>query len=73
MVFLGFVRWLEDERQTEVAQFGVAIGVNQDILRLEISVDDAQTMKSFEAQNHISCVKFDLLQVKPSLLFKEHE
>jgi hypothetical protein len=35
MVFLGLVRWLEDERQTEVAQFGVAIGVNQDVLRLE--------------------------------------
>mmetsp|Transcript_46168 Transcript_46168/g.118971 ORF Transcript_46168/g.118971 Transcript_46168/m.118971 type:complete len:309 (-) Transcript_46168:476-1402(-) len=56
--------------ETKICQANVAIEVQEDVLRLEISVHDSLRVKVLEGSNHLSSIEPDLLQGEPSLLLK---
>ena len=44
-------------REAEVRDLDVAIGVEEEILRLQISVDDALAVEVVETQSYFSCIE----------------
>lgn len=48
--------------QSEIGELDVAIGVEEDVLRFQVSVDDAQSMQVLEGQDDFAQIKAENIQ-----------
>lgn len=56
---IGLVFWLEELGEAEVGQTDIAIVVHQDVLRFQVTMNDASLMKVAESQDNLSANKLD--------------
>lgn len=59
-------------RKSEIGHFDVAILVEKDVLRLQIAVDDVETVKMVEGQCNFSGIKFGD-RIRKTLHGREYE
>lgn len=56
--------------KTEVAQSNVSSIVKQDVFRLQIAVDDVETVQTFQSTHELSCIESCPVDVKPLLFLQ---
>ena len=60
-------------RESKIGNSDVALGVDQNVLRLQISVDDVLLVQVLKSQHHLGCVEPSLVLVEASLSAQEVE